>query len=161
MSAGPRGQNQCRDRRSLQEVDHNGGRSAHFWFICIVGGEGEPLRTWAGLHIPHTAHLSYSVASLHTPAPQLSFPSSLLLLHPSLFEQLLGPPVSFWMLNVSYYWCYHPDGPWLLRKASLVTSMGLLMYPSPLAFPGLAVYSIKVPSMVPLTWLQCSPWLSS
>lgn len=39
-----------------------------------------------------------------------------------------------------------------------MTSMGLLMYPSPLAFPGLAVYPAKVPSTVPLIWIQCSTW---
>lgn len=41
VSAGPRGQSQCWDRRGLQEMDHNGGRSAQSWFICIVGGEGK------------------------------------------------------------------------------------------------------------------------
>lgn len=39
VSAGPRGQSQCWDRRGPQEMDHNGGRSAQFWIICIVGDD--------------------------------------------------------------------------------------------------------------------------
>lgn len=180
VPAGPRGQSQGWDRRGLQEMNHNGGRSAQSWLICIVEDGDKPLITWAGLHILPTPHQSCSFAFLHTPAPQFLLP---VLSLPPLVSSLSCPSL-FHYLN-SYQAHLYLSGCRICLTVGAttqtcrgyaevhVTSMELLLHPSRLALPRLAVHpsndaihSSPTPGFsVPLgpslhSWLRHRSWLS-